>query len=378
MSLTPAVLPDYGGANLTGVVPALMERPGRRPAWIPEAARESEQAVLVVIDGLGWLQMQERLHLVPSLASMAGGPVTTVVPSTTAAALTSLVVGAPPASHGVVGYKVAVEGPAGPEVLNVLKWKGASGDARSFVDPESFQSMAPFGGSPVPVVSRAEFIGTAFTEAHQRGARQVGWFSASGLAVDVGRLVAEGERFVYAYYDGVDRIAHMQGFGPYYDAELVAVDRMVGDVLAGVGPDTAVVVTADHGQVQVGSNLVELDAGLMGEVALVSGEPRFRWLHARDPSPAGVDRLAARAEALYGGQAWVVTYAEMEKEGWLGGPLTDPVRSRLGDVALVPFEPIAFKEPGEGPDVRLVCRHGSLTAEEMLVPLLAARGRLER
>ena len=367
------VVPDYQGANLAGVVPGLMAPPGARPGWLPAPAGDADQVVLLVVDGLGWLQLEDRRDLAPNLASMAGGPITSVAPSTTACALTSLVVGAPPAAHGVVGYRVAVEGPTGPEVMNVLKWRTTSGDARGFVDPGTFQSMNPFGGRPVPVVSKAEFAGTPFTETHQRGARQVGWFAASGLTVDTERLVEAGEPFVYTYYDGIDRVAHMQGFGAHYDAELRAVDRMVGDLLASLPPEVAVVVTADHGQVSVGSNVVELDAAVMGRVRMVSGEPRFRWLHLRHGA-GDADSLADRARELYGHQAWVATYEEIEKAGWLGGPVSDDVRSRLGDVAILPFGPVAYLEPGEAAENRLICRHGSLTPDEMLVPLLARRG----
>lgn len=378
MSLMPSVLPDYRGANLTGVVPALLAPAADRPEWLPGPARETERTVLVVLDGLGWSQMREREHILPNLASLVGGPITSVVPSTTACALTSLVVGAPPAAHGIVGYRVVVPGPAGPEVLNVLKWKASvSGDARPFVDPATFQTCRAFGGRPVPVVSKAEFAGTPFTEAHQGGARQIGWFAPSGLAVDVRRLVGEGARLVYAYYDGVDRVAHMQGFGPHYDAELVAADRMVGDVLDAVPEDVTVLVTADHGQVQVGSNVVDLDPAVMEQVAIVSGEPRFRWFHTRGGTPGAAKELAQLLTDLYGASAWVATYEQVEEEGWLGGPLDATARARVGDVALAPFAAVAYMEPGEAAANRLVCRHGSLTAEEMFVPLVAGRGRLK-
>jgi len=56
------------------------------------------------------------------------------------------------------------------------------------------------------------------------------------MAVLVQRLLSEGEPFVYAYYDGIDKVAHADGLGALYDAELRAVDRMVGDLLAAL-PD---------------------------------------------------------------------------------------------------------------------------------------------
>jgi hypothetical protein len=377
VSPTPEpVAPSYGPGNLTGVVAALMAHRSERPDWVPPAARQAEQIVLLVLDGLGWQQLCDRPQLAPVMSAMQGGPITSVSPSTTACALTSLVVGAAPAVHGIVGYRVAVEGPSGPEVLNVLKWKTSSGDARPFVDPATFQRMPPFNGKPVPVVSKAGFAGTGFTDAHQRGARQIGWFEASALAVDVRAVVAEGEPFVYTYYDGVDRTAHVYGFDAHYDAELVAADRLVGDLLDALPSTVAVVVTADHGQVEVGPRLIELDRAVTEHVKMQSGEPRFRWLHCASDAPEAPDRLADLCRDRYGDRAWVATYEEVSRAGWLGGPVDEELRSRLGDVALVPFAPVAFMEPGEAADSRLVCRHGSLTAAEMYVPLVGALGRV--
>jgi hypothetical protein len=308
---------------------------------------------------------------------MEGGPITTVVPSTTATALTSLVVGAAPAHHGIVGYRLVVQAPSGPEVMNVLRWRTQSGDARPFADPGSLQRLDPFNGRPVPVVSRADFAGTAFTEAHQRGARQVGWFQASSMAVDVKALISAGEPFVYAYYDGVDRIAHVRGFGEYYDAEVVALDRLVGDMLDVLPQSAVLAVTADHGQVEVGPRAVELDHRLGPQVAMVSGEARFRWLHAKS-GHGGADRLAELTTDIYGDEAWVATADQVEEQGWFGGPLDAELRGRLGDVALVPYRPVGYLDHAEAGEFRLACRHGSLTADEMLIPLIASRGKLGR
>jgi hypothetical protein len=308
---------------------------------------------------------------------LEGGPITSVAPSTTAAALTSLVVGAPPAAHGIVGYRVVVDSPAGPDVMNVLKWRTAAGDARPFVDPHSFQVLDPFGGRRVPVVSKADFAGTGFTEAHQRGAVQVGWFQPSSMALEVETLLIAGEPFVYAYYDGIDRIAHIRGLGPHYDAELLALDRMVGDLLDALPAGAALAVTSDHGQVLVGHRAIPMSARLLDEVSMVSGEARFRWLHAKDGTPGAVEKLAAAARDLYGDEAWVVTYDQVEAEGWLGGPMAPGFRARVGDVALVPFEPVGYLDHVETGDFQLVCRHGSLTPDEMWVPLLGGRGRLD-
>ena len=105
-------------------------------------------------------------------------------------------------------------------------------------------------------------------------------------------------------------------------------------------------------------------------VRLLSGEGRFRWLHAR---PGAQDRLLEAATALYGDVAWVRSRDQVIGDGWLGGTPSATVAARLGDVALVARTPVAFVDPAESGAYDLVCRHGSMTSAEMLVPFVAAR-----
>lgn len=358
-------LPDYGGACLSSVVPALLAPPGEdQPGWLPQAVAGAEQVVLLVLDGLGWHQLRARPALAPTLASAQGGPISSVVPSTTATALTSLATGLPPAEHGLLGYRLRV----GDEVLNVLRWCTERGDARLRVPPATVQPKAPFRGHPVPVVSRAEFAATGFSAAHLAGSPMVGWAVPSNILVDVPRLLAEGHRLIYAYYDGIDKVAHLHGFGDYYDAELRFVDRLVGDLAEELPAGVALVVTADHGQVAVGPEVRLPSAALLAHVVLLSGEGRFRWLHAR---PGADEDLLAVATEEHGEEAWVVSRQQILDEGWFGGPLAVEAAQRLGDVALVARKPVAFLDPADTGETRLACRHGALTPEEMDVPLLA-------
>ena len=366
---TDYIVPQYSGPNVRGLIPAFLgPRNVAKPTWIPEPAVSAEQVVLLVIDGLGWDQLQVRRHLAPTMSSMVGGPITTVAPTTTATALTSITTGLTPGEHGLIGYRIDVGG----DVLNVLRWHtDGPGDARHQHEPKRLQPFAPFMGEPVPVVSKGELERSAFSTAHLRGCTPVGWRAASSLAVSVGEQLRAGEPFVYAYYDGVDKIAHERGFGPYYDAEVVAADRLVADVLAVLPAGAALVVTADHGQVHVGDRVVTPDASMMRLVHHSSGEGRFRWLHAR---PGATADLAAAASAAHGDVAWVVTREQTLDEHWFGSVVSPPVQARLGDVALVARDQVSFDDPADSGPYRLVCRHGSLTAAEVYVPLIAAAG----
>lgn len=373
------VLPDFSGGCLTNVVPALVPHVAgadgvaggggsELPAWMPAPVAGARQVVLLVLDGLGVNQLSSRAPIAPVLTSGSGGVITSVAPSTTATALTSLVTGLAPAVHGTVGYRVAIDD----EVLNVLSWRLRDRDARREVPPRLFQHHPAFAGAPgTPVVSRVEYLATGFSASHLSEAPLHGWYTPSGLVVEVRRLLAGGAPLVYAYYDGIDRTAHAWGLGEHYDAELRAADRLVGDLLESLPPGAVLLVTADHGQVEVGSSVMVLGADIMDGVRLISGEGRFRWLHVR---PGALDDVVDAARAECGHVAWVRTREEVIDEGWLGGEPVPSVADRLGDVVLAPFEPTAFLDPADTGEQRLVCRHGSLTPDEMLVPLLAWAG----
>jgi Type I phosphodiesterase / nucleotide pyrophosphatase len=359
------VLPDYGGACIANIVPALLGPPDETPAWMPAGVADASQVVLFVVDGLGWEQLQARRGLAPTLVSMTGGPVTTVAPSTTSTALTSLTTGLPPGEHGVVGYRIAAQG----EVLNVLRWSTVAGDARQTIPPSKLQPTAPFLGERPAVVTRAEYRRSGFTGAHLDPARFWGYRTMATMVTEVGRLVRAGEPFVYAYYDGLDKVAHEYGLGEHYDAELAWIDHTVERLLTELRPGTALLVTADHGQVEVGGNVIPLAPDVLAECHMQSGEGRFRWLHAR----AGRARaLWEAARACHRGDAWVRTRDEVVQERWLGPVVTEAALARLGDVAVAARTDVAFHDPLDTGPYELVGRHGSLTAAEMLVPLLAA------
>ncbi|MDP1819530.1 MAG: alkaline phosphatase family protein [Acidimicrobiales bacterium] len=358
------VLPSYEGPCITNVVPALLHPPADAPAWLPAAALDADRVVLLVIDGLGWTQLTDRRALTPTLASLQGGPITTVAPSTTATALTSITTGLPPGEHGVVGYRMAVHG----EVLNVLRWSTATGDARQSIPPAKIQPHAAFGGQRPPVVTRAEFETSGFTGAHLDQTRFTGYRTLGTFVAEVARLAAASEPLVYAYYEGLDKVSHEYGLGEQYDEELRWIDHLVARLLDALPAGTVLLTTADHGQVEVGDHVVELPGDVLTHVAMQSGEGRFRWLHARSGRAAA---LLEATHGLFAEQAWVRTRAEVVDEGWYGPVVTEAAAGRLGDVLLAARADVAFHDPNDTGPSQLVGRHGSVTEDEMLVPLLA-------
>ena len=365
MTSTEPVRPDYGGKSLEQVVPALVGRVDN--AWLPAAAREARTVVLFVLDGLGWELLEAHRAELPELNALVGGPITTVAPSTTACALTSITTGLSPIQHGVLGYRMRLDG----SVLNALRWT-LDGGARP---PEAFrvQRHQPFLGRTVPVVTRSEFRTSGFSAAHLRDAPFFGWSTPAMLVERVRSLTREGHPLIYAYYPGVDTVAHEFGLAPpHLAAELTFVDEMVGRLRNAMPAEAALLVTADHGEMEIADRWMSLTA-VADLVTGCSGEGRFRWLSTRR---GGTEELAAAARAAYGADAWVMTREEVIDGEWLGaGPVPVANIRRLGDVLLAARTSVGFLDPALPREGQLVGAHGSLTAAEMFVPLIAAPGR---
>ena len=358
-------MPALDGASVAGLVPSLFGMAD--DAWIPEPARSADAVVLLVLDGLGWSAVQDHSALMPNLTALEGGAITTVVPSTTATALTSISTGLTPAQHGIVGYRMLVDG----RVLNVLRWT-VGGRGRP-PEPFDVQRHAPFFDREVPVVTRSEFRETGFTQAHLRGARMLGWLTVAGLVELSVRAVEAGEKFVYAYYPGVDTTAHEFGLQDrVFTRELRFVDSLVSELVDSLPSTAALLVTSDHGQIHLDdSSWIDI-TDLVALSTHLAGDGRFRYLYADADNRK---ELLGRARELCSDRAWVWSRAELLEMGVLGAGATGSVPGRVGSVVLAAREPVAFVDPALPNERTLRSGHGSLTPDEMYVPLLATRGR---
>ena len=115
--------------RLTGVVPQIMRSLEGDPGWFPAA----RSAIVVVVDGLGRENLTARSGHARFLTAHLGKKDTarTVFPATTATALASQLTGVDAGEHGLVGYRMLMQG----EVINVLRWLTATGDRRRSLPP---------------------------------------------------------------------------------------------------------------------------------------------------------------------------------------------------------------------------------------------------
>ena len=220
-------------------------------------------------------------------------------PSTTATALTSITTGLAPGEHGVVGYRIAVDR----EVLNVLRWT-TPGRRR----PQAHRartSSSPTRRSAASgrrIVTRAEFVSSGFTGAHLAEVRFHGYRMPSTLR-HRGAPARRGRRAVRLrllrrHRQGRARVRPRRALRRRARWRSTASWPTCSSCCP---PGAALVVTADHGQVHVGDNIVDPHRDVLAHVSFQSGEGRFRWLHARPGREAALLEAARRTTATWPG-----------------------------------------------------------------------------
>ena len=394
------MLPAYNGgsiANIPASILAAFEAPQRQrqrllppvhEALLPlDLLRDARVVMLIVIDGLGTraLAMAGERGDVPGLASAGHrATLTSVFPSTTAAATTSLQFGVAPGSHGMAGYTIFL--PGIDQVFNMITWSVA-GKRKTIVnapDPASFiQRPNLFGrlnrsGIDTVIVSNAWFEHSPLTRAQASGVRYRGYKS---LADFPHRLVREverpGRRFVFGYWDGFDAVGHVWGVDTKVGGlELRLIDQALREglyePLESLGEDVAVIVTADHGHTAMPRDrrmdLTEIRGLLAALSHRPTGEPRQLGLAFRDgrrvEPKALLDVWPDEMAALPGADAIAA--------GLYGPPPHHPeLQARTGDMLLLSRGDGSFTFPGGS--TGSIGGHGSLTPREMLVPMLVWR-----
>lgn len=381
---TAPVVPVYGvdtlGAVLPGAAAALGVSTGQPALPFPE----SRAVCVVLVDGLGAELLAEAgasggdapfLTALASSDNPTGCPATLRVgcPTTTATSMGSFGTGLPPGKHGMVGFQV--RDPVRGVLLNQLRWD-------PYTDPIDWQPWPTVfrtcvdAGITVTRIGADEFAGSGLTVAAHRGGEFVGAKELSArVDAAVAALGGSGRSLVYLYWGAVDAAGHEHGWrSAEWRAELRRTDAELARLAGSLPADTQLIITADHGMVDV-PHSGRLDMAARPElrrgIVIFGGEPRMVQLYCRYGQ---TDAVAARMREAVGDRAWVRTRAEAVDEGWFG-PVDPRVADRIGDVLIAARRSFAVVDSGLAPKkmLALIGHHGSLTEAEQIVPLLMAR-----
>ena len=377
-------VPPYGSASLADVLPGVaaavgvdIQRGGlpADPLDLRGALHAARRVLVLLVDGLGADLLRAHADLAPRLAGLSSpvGDLSAPCPSTTPVSLATLGTGLPPGSHGILGFVTDV--PGADRTLNHVQWADDPDPDLWQARPTVFE-LAEAAGVATTAVGPYAYAGSGLTRAVYRGAAYTGAVSHGDLcALALRSLAATPRALVYGYIPELDLTGHVRGVdSASWRAQLALVDRVVEELVDGLPDDAALVVTADHGMLDVpAATRLDLDAdpALTDGVRVLAGEPRARYVHAAPGAAADV--LATWQERL-GDRAWVVGRDEAVAAG-VFGPVDGSLADRIGDVVAIARGSWALVTPEREPGPsRLAAYHGSLTATELAIPVLTARG----
>src|SRR6266568_1928805 len=319
---------------------------------------------LLLVDGLGYHLLRLARPVTPGLADVVDGRLSTLLeissgfPSTTPTSLVSLGTGVASGAHGVLGFTLNVPGTE--RVLNHVDWRHDP-DPRTWQPVPSLFTLAS-AGMRVTTVSRPEYEGSGLTVAAYGDVEFVGAADPDALAEQMLGALRAGPGLVYGYHPPLDTAAHVFGIeSPQWMAAAAEVDRLLARLVDELPSDAALLVTADHGGMNV-------PAGKR----VIAGEPRARYVHTH---PGAQDDVLGAWRSVLGAAAQVVTRDEAVAAGWFG-PVPQAHLARIGDVVAVcqdRYVLLATKHEDKRVG-KLVAYHGAMTAEESAIPLIVHSG----
>jgi len=370
--------PDFGGGSLADVLPAVLVGlgvPGGSDALaVPTTAR----VCLVLVDGLGWNALQAHAADAPFLTSLLAEPgsrsITSVFPTTTPIALTSLGTGLSPGQHGIVGLllRLAESG----RVINTLAMPSEV-DLRALQPRPTAFELAAADGVAVTRIGPAAFDSAGLSEAGLRGGSYVGAERVGERIAAAVSAVRRAERsLAYVYFGDLDATGHRHGCGSEaWRQELAHVDRLVEQLAHALPTGATLLVTSDHGMVDVAFedrwDVARVPAMAAG-VEVVAGD--LRGVHVHASAGSAPDVLAAWQEKL-AADFWVLGRDEAISTGLYGPTVADHIRTRIGDVVALARSGSAVVDTRVTPPglLALIGLHGSVTEDELIVPLLNLR-----
>ena len=372
LHLPGADLPRVGDPLITDVVagglatidPAL---PGASAEAAASLGMETgaHQLLLILVDGLGYELIEEYVGHTPTLRRVRGDvrSIHTVVPSTTAAAITAFGTGERPGATNMVGFSVAYRG----TVMNLLAMEGGPAPSEWQPVPTYFERLAAADVASA-VVSPARFAGSGLTGAALRGARHVPAETLDERVSAALRELRAGTPVVYLYWSEIDHAGHGSGVGSdSWIANLEEFDAGLARLLRSLPAGVRTVMTADHGMINVdASQIVDVASApaLREGVRIVAGETRAVHVHA---DAGRADEVEARWRDVLGESAWIVSGEAISALIGAGdgaaviGDFLVLARGRGGVVDSRTQSASAIAMPGV---------HGSLTSTEMRIPVV--------
>lgn len=374
------VWPDFKHSivNLAATMAQFLGKTPRHPV-LPQVAdqlkTDYKNVVYMVIDAMGDSVLKKNLHARSFFRTHQIDTVTSVFPSTTAAATTSLLSGLTPAEHGWFAWSVDFDG----QVIEVFRNRNFY-TREILADPEFVEKCLPYEKIYEGIHSdRAIYTCVHEKVSNIHSPHEIKYQTLGQMFRRLHQICAQPDKkFIYAYYSDLDTVMHEYGTQVFRTRWLIkSIERHVKRLVK-QHPDTLFVITADHGQTNIaGFTYICDDPDIQDCLAHpISLDPRGACFKIK---PGQFDKFQ-KAFAKYTDDYALFPTDELIQKNLFGAFDWHPdYRQYLGDFIAIGKDTgkmLVFK-PGEQYHGNHHLYHGihtGLTPEEMLVPVIIVAG----
>jgi hypothetical protein len=319
-------------------------------------------------------------------------PLTSISPSTTSAALTTLWTGRSPTSHGILGYEIWLKeyGMVSNMILHApMSFRGDIGTlSKAGFDPQKFLPLPTFGphlrqhGVTPYVFQQRSIIHSGLSQMFQREVETYGFLTAADLWVSLRQMVESKpheRQYIWTYWGEVDSLSHHyqpddeRAVAEFAHFSAAFEQFFLRQLSPAARKDTLVILTADHGQIRtplVGNHTLKNHPELYQYLTIApTGENRMTYLYLR---PGSEQAVREYLQAHWPRGCTILTREEAIAAGLFGPGQPHPgLRDRLGDLIVFWHEDTYLWWADK--DDFMLGRHGGLHPQEMLVPYLEVR-----
>ena len=364
------VLPDYKNciANLPNSILkklGLATNGDTLPLLDKYLERDYKNIVVILLDGMGKVILERHLKEAGSFRSHLAGIYSSTFLSTTVAATTSVLSGLQPCQHAWLGWDCYY--PQVDENVTVFLNK-IQGTERPAADYNVAWTLTPYENviDKIRKAGKEAYLVAPFLDSRIDSFEKI-CKHIKNICKSESKTsgAARCPRYIYAYWNQPDGLLHTYGCGSSQAHEcIVDLEKQVSE-LAGDLEDTLVVVTADHGHIDNEfvyiQDYPELYDCLIRKPSL---EPRVLNLFIKDGKK---DFFEKEFNRLFGEKFILMPTEEVIEKNLMGtGKHHKMFRSMLGDYIAIATSDLAIYANGQ----KFVSLHGSLTPDEMEIPLI--------
>ena len=409
---TRAVRPHYGGYCFLGVpwsIEALLigdnTKEGLSPKGLPKDClpmldRQTEQVILLFVDGFGWTQFARFFDKLPFLQRVIDqgrvSKITALFPSTTCAHVTCVHSGLSPAQSGLYEwfqYEPALDAVIAPLLFSYAGESRRDGlleagvDASLFFSAQTLHERLNAHGIQSLSVTPEAFTPSPFNDALCQGALTRPYATLAdglGQVAEIATSRRDHPRYIHYYYGGIDFSSHRYGPDSQETTRVIKqfFSALETHLLSPLRSDeqTLLCLVADHGHtavdpketVYVNERCPDITEALIPTSRGIApaGSPRDLFLHFR---PECLDAWCARLGDALADVATAHRTLDLVNAGLFGPlPASDAFLNRVGNLTILPHRQrtVWWHEPGRF-SVKNLGEHGGLSSDEMEIPFLA-------